>query len=51
MEKEWIASYQNGRGECWDLVLRAENYREGLKAARAHQKEYGTLWSFRQKRQ
>lgn len=45
--KNYLASYQNGKGECWDLEIRANNYAEGLKEARSHQKEMGKMWSFR----
>lgn len=48
--KTYIASYQNGKGECWDLHLNAENYKDALKDARRQQKDYGKLWSLRLKR-
>ena len=49
--KKYIASYQNGKGECWDLIINATDYKAALKDARAHQKEYGKLYSVRLKRE
>lgn len=31
--KEYIASYTNGRRECWDLVLYAKNWKEAHREA------------------
>lgn len=45
--KTYLASYENGKGECWDLSIKAENYKAALKDARHQQKEYGKLWSLR----
>ena len=45
--KKYIASIQNTKGECWDLVINANNYKDALKDARRQQKEYGKLWSCR----
>lgn len=45
--KKYIASFQNTKGECWDLVINANNYKDALKDARRQQKEYGKLWSCR----
>lgn len=43
--KKYLASYQNGKGECWDLELWAASYKDALKDARSHQKEYGKLYA------
>lgn len=45
--KKYIASYQNGKDECWDMVILAENLRDDRKEARRAQKEMGRLWSVR----
>lgn len=48
--KKYIASYQNKKGECWDVVLNANDYEEARKEARLKQKEMGKLWSLRLQR-
>ena len=45
--KKYIASYQNAKGECWDLIITANNYRDALKDARRQRGEHGKLWSCR----
>lgn len=50
MKKEYIASYENGKGECWDVVILASNYKAANVDARHLQREYGKLWSLRLKR-
>ena len=44
---KYLAGYQNGRDECWDLVLCAKTWKDAAKDARSHQKEFGKLWSLR----
>ncbi len=48
--KEYVASYQNEKNECWDIVFESENYKEARKFARSKQKEMGRLYSVRLKR-
>lgn len=48
--RQYIASYQDGRERCWDIILKAENYEEARKEARRKQKEMGRLWSLRLKK-
>jgi hypothetical protein len=45
--KHYTASYVNGKDECWDVILGAENWKAARKEARRHQKEYGKLRSVR----
>lgn len=47
MEKNYIASFQNNKGECWDTTIKSNNYKEAMKEARRMQKEFGKLWSLR----
>lgn len=44
MRKKYIASYQNEKDECWDLIIFAHNIRDAKKEARSHQKTYGKLY-------
>jgi hypothetical protein len=37
--KEYIASFTNGKRECWDLVLYAENWKAAHKAAKRYERE------------
>lgn len=48
--KKYIASFQNGKDECWDLVINANSWKEANKEARSQQKEFGKLYSVRLKR-
>lgn len=45
--KKYIASFQNSKDECWDLIINANNYKDALKDARSQQKEMGKLYSVR----
>lgn len=45
--KRFIASFQNAKGECWDSVFYAGNYRDALREARSQQGEMGKLYSVR----
>ena len=45
--KRFIASYQDGKGRCWDIIVYAENRKEAMKDARKEQKDYGRLYSLR----
>lgn len=48
--KKYIASYQNAKGECWDMTFNANTYEEARRDARRQQKEMGKLWSLRLKK-
>lgn len=48
--KQYIASYQDSKDECWDIIFDANNYEEARKDARCKQKEMGKLWSLRLKK-
>jgi hypothetical protein len=48
--KDYIASYQNDKDECWDIVFEAEGYKDARKYARSRQKEMGRLYSVRLKK-
>lgn len=45
--KQYLASYQNAKGECWDIIINANNYEDARKDARRMQKEMGKLYSVR----
>lgn len=45
--KKYIASYQNAKGENWDIIINASNYKEARKDAVRQQKEMGKLYSVR----
>ena len=45
--KKYIASYQNKKDECWDLVLFATDFLSARKTARKEAKNYGRLYSVR----
>lgn len=45
--KSYIASYQDRKGECWDIILSANTWGDALKDARKMKKEYGDLYSLR----
>ncbi len=49
--KKYIASYTNGRRECWDLVLYAKNWNEAHRDAVSYGRENGDiLYSVRRTR-
>lgn len=48
--KTYIASYQNKKDECWDIVFEESNYKEARKYALSKQKEMGKCYSVRLKR-
>lgn len=48
--KQYIASYQNAKGECWDIIFNADTYKDARKDALRKQKEMGKLWSLRLKK-
>ena len=45
--KQYLVSYQNAKGECWDIIINANSYKEARKDARRMQKEMGKLYSVR----
>lgn len=46
-QNTYIASYQNGKGECWDIYLIEPSWKHADKEARKLQKDFGKLWSVR----
>ena len=48
--KQYIASYQNSKDECWDIIFNANSYKEARRDALLKQKEMGKLWSLRLKK-
>ena len=48
--KDYIASYQNGKNECWDIVFEAVDHKSARKYARSQEKEMGRLYSVRLKK-
>ena len=50
--KEYIASYTNGKNECWDLVLSAKNWKAAHKDAKRYERENpgDKLYSVRRKK-
>lgn len=46
--KKYIASYTNGRRECWDLVIFAKNWKEARReAVRYGREQRDILYSVR----
>lgn len=42
--KSYLASYVNGKDECWDLKIVAKSYKDALKEARRQQAGFGKLY-------
>ena len=49
---QYIASYTNGRRECWDLVINAKNWKEANREAKQYERENpgDLLYSVRRKK-
>lgn len=45
--KKYIASYTNGRRECWDVVIYAKNWKEARREGVRNEGGGGILYSVR----